>query len=279
MCAWAFFLSSILETANLTLRAITRDIIRLVEDQTGFPVRVREDPKLPVITTVRMARAGGLPVHLISYKQTPGEVPDYQICFECGYILRLFDNPPEKRFDITDTAKGREEVEKMILSPGGLASKYRLGKAQIEQMRSQFLNGLIVHLRSIPVGLRVSEWLSAHYPDLEALEKEHVQKELDVNRQSISKEVKEITPPKVFQVAQSISAAYAWYWSEIYGKPELFNLYRLNGFEKQGQKLIEIFEQIPDRATHDQELIDVWGRHLGIADWYTWVPYQPPTEA
>jgi hypothetical protein len=218
----------------LTLRAITREIIQLVEDRTGIPVRVTEDPKLPVIATVRMARAGGLPAHMISYKQTPGEVPDYQICFECGYILRLFDNPPDKRFDITDTIKGREEVDKMIEAPGGLASKYRLGKPQIEQMRSQFLSGLIVHLRSIPVGLRVSEWLSANYPDLEALEKDHVQKELEVNRQSIGTEVKEITPTKVFQAAQSISSAYAWYWSQIYGKPELFNLYRLNGFEKQG---------------------------------------------
>jgi hypothetical protein len=263
----------------LTLRAITREIIQLVETQTGIPVRVMEDPKLQVLATVRMARAGGLPAHLITYKQAPGDVPDYQICFECGYILRLFDNPPEKRFDITDTSKGREQVEKMITAPGGLASKYRLGKTQIEQMQAQFLNGVIVHLRSIPVGLRVSEWLSAAYPDLEALEKEHVQKELNVNRQSMSNEVKDITPKKVFQAAQSISAAYAWYWSGIYGKPELFNLYRLNGFEKQGQKLMEIFEQIPDRPRHDQELIDAWGENLGISDWFTWVPYQPPTEA
>src|SRR5512139_1282117 len=104
-----------------------------------------EDPKLPVIATVRMARAGGLPAHLISYKQVPGELPDYQICFECGYILRLFDNPPDKRFDVTDTVEGREEIEKMITAPVGLAFKYRLEKAQIERMRSQFLDGLIVH--------------------------------------------------------------------------------------------------------------------------------------
>jgi hypothetical protein len=62
----------------------------------------------------------------------------------------------------------------MMTAPDGVAGKFQLKKPQIEQLQSQFLSGLIVHLRSIPVGMRVSEWLSATYPDLEALEKEHV---------------------------------------------------------------------------------------------------------
>jgi hypothetical protein len=239
-------------------------------------VHVMEDPKLQVLATVRMARSGELPAHLISYKQSPGEAPDYQICFECTYILRLFANPPEKRFDLTDTTKGRDEVEKMITAPGGIAAKFRLQKAQIEQMRSQFLNGLLIHLRSIPVGLRVSEWLSAKYPELGELEKEHVQNEVNINRQSMKAEIKEITPPKIYQAAQSIGAAYTLYWSEIYRKPEWFNPYRLNGFEKQARKLLELFNHGLDDPLHDQELIDAWGKHLGISDWYRWVPYQPP---
>jgi hypothetical protein len=53
----------------------------------------------------------------------------------------------------------------------------------------------------------------------------------------------------------------------------------ISQYSTTGQKLAEIFEQIPDRPRHDQELIDAWGKYLGITDWYTWVPYQPPTEA
>src|SRR5215211_5918066 len=103
-----------------------------------------------------MARAGGLPAHLISYKQSPGEAPDYQICFQCTYILRLFANPPEKRFDLVGTEKGQAEVERMMTAPDGVVSKHQLRQAQKEELRSQFLNGLLVHLHSIPVGLRVS---------------------------------------------------------------------------------------------------------------------------
>lgn len=260
----------------MTLRAITREVIQLVETETGIPVRVMENPKLQVLATVRMARAGGLPAHMVLYKQHPGEVPDYQICFECTYILRLFSNPPEKRFDITDTPKGQQEVEKILTARGGIADKLHLQQLQVENLRSQFLSGLIVHLRSVPVGIRVSEWLSAKYPELEELEREHVQKEIEINRQSMKNEVKAVTPQKIYQAAQSIAAAYTLYWSEIYNKPEWFNPYRLNGFEKDGRKLLDLFELGPDAPTHDQELIDSWGKHLGITDWYRWIPYQPP---
>ena len=260
----------------MTLRQITREIIKLVETKSGIPVRVTQDPKLPTIATVRMARKGSVPTHLIIYKPNPGENPDYQICFECGFILRLFSNPPEKRFDLTDTSKGREEVEKLMMALGGAAVRYRLKQAQIEELRSQYLNGLLVHLRSVPIGLRVSEWLTANYPEFEALEKEHVQKEISINRQAMKAEIKNITPPKVFHAAGSISAAYTLYWSDKYKKRDLFNPYRLEGFEKDAKKLLEIFEQTPDDPTSDQALIDAWGKHLGLTDWYTWLPYQPP---
>jgi hypothetical protein len=264
------------EAFPLTLRDVTREIIQLVEDRTGIPVRVTQDPKLPTIATVRMARKGSVPSHLVIYKPYPGESPDYQICFECAFILRLFSNPPEKRFDITETAKGREEVEKMMTTPSGVAAKYRLKKAQIDELRTQFLGGLIIHLRSVPVGLRISEWLSTNYPELEALEKEYVQKEFDINRQSMKGEVKDITPPKVFLAAQAITAAYMFYWSEFYTKPEVFNPYIQEGFEKDARVLLDIYHRTPDDPTFDQALIDAWGRYLGLADWYTWQPYQPP---
>jgi hypothetical protein len=119
----------------LTLKQTTSDIIGLVETKIGIPVRVTQDPKLPTIATVRMARKGSVPAHLITYKPNPGEPPDYQICFESGFILRLFSNPPEKRFDLTDSVKGRDGVEKAMRAPGGVVAKYRLNKPKTEELR------------------------------------------------------------------------------------------------------------------------------------------------
>jgi hypothetical protein len=260
----------------LELRQITREIIHSVEEKSGIPVRVTQDNNLSTIAAVRMARKGASPVHLVLYKSYPGESPDYQISFECGYILRLFSNPPEKRLEITDTVQGKEEVERLIKAPGGVAEKFRLKRSQVEELRVQFLSGLIIHLRSVPVGLRVSEWLAVNYPELEALEKEQVLKELELNQQSLKAEIREITPPKIYRATQAISGAYALYWSEFYGKPEMFNPFIQQGFDRDARSLLEIYHQLPEGPDNDQALIDAWGSKLGLSDWYAWRPYQAP---
>ena len=89
-----------------------------------------------------MARKSGLPQHLIIYKSEIGESPDYQICFQCGYIIRLFENPLDKRFDMVDTQIGRDVVEDLIKKPSGIADKFRMRKAQISDLRNQFLSKL-----------------------------------------------------------------------------------------------------------------------------------------
>jgi hypothetical protein len=86
-----------------------------------------------------------------------------QICFECGFILRLFSIPPDKRFGLTVTVKGREEVVEMMEARGGVGAKYRLNKPKTEELGSQYLGGPLIHLRSIPICLRVSEWLAVNF--------------------------------------------------------------------------------------------------------------------
>ena len=83
----------------MNLRESTRDIIRQVESLTSYPVEVIEDDALQTTAVVQMASRRTLPVHLIRYKATAGQPPDYLICHQCAFILRLFANPPEERFE------------------------------------------------------------------------------------------------------------------------------------------------------------------------------------
>ena len=63
----------------LALREATREIIRLVEEVSGIPVQVTEDPNLQTIASARMARRGILPQQLIVYKPVREETLDYLI--------------------------------------------------------------------------------------------------------------------------------------------------------------------------------------------------------
>jgi len=181
----------------LNLRETTREIIQLVENLSGIPAQVTEDPNLQTLAKVQMAREGGLPQHLIVYRPETGIEPDYQICFQCGYIIRTFQNPPDERFDVTETPKGKDDIENLVRKPGGLADKFRLRKSKILEMRNQYLSGLLVHLRSVPIGLRISEWLSENYPEMDNLKREHVEKELNINKQSLSAKIQMLTPEEI----------------------------------------------------------------------------------
>ncbi len=260
----------------MQLREITREIINALEEKSGYIVDVKEDPDLSTLATIRVAR-GNLPAHLLTFK--PGakdETPDFAICWQCAMAMRMYECPPEERFLIASAPEGDRALERILRTPDGIAQKYQLGGTQLASFKAQLFNGLITHLRSVPVGLRVSETLTLDYPDLLELEVKHVEKELEIAKQTRSENVKAMIPTEVYNPTQYINAAYAIYWAGRLEKPNIVNPYRLEGFDVHGQKLLDIFEKIPSDPTNDYELIDRWADYLNIRNWYTWLPYQAP---
>ncbi len=84
----------------MKLRETTKQIIALLEQKSGYLVHVRrpEDPNLPTISTIIIAR-GNLPAHIISYK--PGlknESPDYSIIFQCARETKGGEELADLRF-------------------------------------------------------------------------------------------------------------------------------------------------------------------------------------
>jgi hypothetical protein len=258
----------------LELRKITREIIQQVEDVSGFPVQVTQDLKIQTMAAARIAR-GRTPFHVIVYKPYTGEQPDYAICYQCGFIIRKFSVPQEARMDLAPAETGQQEVDQLLLSPNGIAFKYGLKGPAVTQLRDQLLNGLIVHLLSIPVGMRVSAWIGENYPDLVELEKKHVEKELAIIKESMADNIKAVFPTQIFRSSQTISGAYALYWSQKYNNPKIFAPFRFD-FRKSCEELLDIFQDLPVGPQFDRDLINAWGAKLGFQNWYQWVPYQQP---
>jgi hypothetical protein len=260
----------------LQLREITREIIATLEKKSGYIVDVKEDPNLATLANIRIAR-GNLPAHILTYR--PGakdDSPDFAIIWQCALALRMYECSPEKRFLIASAPEGDRALESILRSPDGIAQKYQLGETQLDSFKSQLFNGLITHLRSVPIGLRVSETLTLDYPDLLELEVKHVKKELALAKETRTANVKAMIPAEIYNPTQYINAAYAIFWAGRLEKPSIVNPFRLEGFEVHGQKLLNIFDKISNEPTNDYELIDRWADYLTIHSWYTWLPYQVP---
>jgi hypothetical protein len=74
-----------------TIRDTSRVLLGLAEAQAGVPVTVVEDPQLPTMGALRLARDQA-PSHFILYHPSCAPILDYLICFHSAMILR--DPPP-----------------------------------------------------------------------------------------------------------------------------------------------------------------------------------------
>lgn len=257
----------------MNLRETTRDILSQVEQLTGYPVDVVEDSSLQTTAVVHMASRRTLPAHMVRYNPTVGQPPDYLICFQCSFILRLFANPPEERFECGYAPAGYETVSS--LAQAHLAGQ-GYDQARIAQTTERFLNATVVHLRSIPVGLRISEWLAQEYPELLPLQRSQVLSELKLNSESFSPQVRAIWPPTIYQAVMAINAAFALFWSQRLKKPSVMQPYVQAGYRPKAGELLDIYHQTPADPVHDRALIDGWAEALGLSGLYQWIPYQPP---
>jgi len=259
----------------MNLRDTTRKIISRLEEKSGYPLQIVEDKNLSVFASLRVAR-GSLPAHILSFNAPLRDKDslDFIICWQCALVLRLFERGIDERFQIASSPESIQQFEKILYAPNGVVLKFGLDQAQTESLRDQLLQGLITHLYSVAVGLRVSETLTIEYPELIDFKSQHVERELKINHQGLSSRVRETLPHEVFDATHKLNTAYALYWSQRLEKPEIVNPYRSRGFEPAGNELLKIFERLPNDANQDYELVDAWAKVLGLRDWYVWVKYE-----
>jgi hypothetical protein len=236
-------------------------------------VEVIEDDALQTTAVVQMASRRTLPVHLIRYKATAGQLPDYLICHQCAFILRLFACPPEERLQVAYAPAGYEAVSHLLQAHLGSQG---YDQNVIRQAAERFLTATVTHLRSVPIGLRVSTWLAQDYPELAPLQRAQVMNELALNSESFSPQAQAIQPPAIHQAVMAINAAYALFWAQRYKKPSLMQAYVQAGYRPQAGALLDIYHQTLADPAHDRALIDAWAAALGLSGWYQWVHYEPP---
>jgi hypothetical protein len=258
----------------MNLSEITRNVLRLVETRSGIPVHVEVDSSLPGTTLAKVVMArGALALHRVTYRPDSSSPPDYLICQQAGFILRFFETPPDKRFDLAASAEGQAAVERLIKA-------HPVGKSMpphaLPQLCQMLRDGLLNHLRSIPVGMRVDRWLATNYPDLAELQKQTVVRQLQDSIATLAPNHRQVSPQKIYDASQSISAAFAAFWAGRLNQPQLALPFKAAGYLQVGQELLTIWESTPDVAENDRAIIDSWAEKLGIAGWHEWVPYSAP---
>jgi len=265
---------SITTEARMALGTSVEKVLRLVEARTGLPVHVQPDASLPgnLLAKVTMAR-GQMPFHQVDFQPNRSASPDYLIVFQCGFILRHYGVAPTDRVDFTGTPLAEQTVQDWVRNnpktPG-------IAKPSADGLTSFLVNGILSQLRSVPVGMRVELWILNEYPELEPLQRAAVMKQLEDNVAGLRPQVQAMMPDQALAANLSMSAAYALFWAEKLGQPQLTLPYRASGHLEAGQALYEIWRDVPSDPSQDRSLIDRWANQVGVERWYQWVPSQSP---
>lgn len=256
----------------MALQQVTEDVLRSVEEKTGRPVMVEPDPSLgTVLANVKMAR-GPAPAHLVTYNPSAGAA-DYVICFQCGFLLRMFEVPEAERFSLGGSWRGRKEAEKIVtehLRKAGISFPKEIRLKMVEQ----FFGGLIQQLRSMPIGLRIDARILEMYPSLAEQQKQAIDRQLNDNTMSLRADVRRIAPTKIYEANVGMNAAFAMFWSRTWNDPLLNVPYKSSGHLAIGEKLLALWDEIPKEPASDRKLIDAWGSQVGLAGWYEFVRYE-----
>ena len=254
------------------MRDEARSAMRAVEEATGVPVLVTDDPSLRTMATIKPAKLGA-PAHLLRYNPKFAALADYLIAFQCGFALRLFLAPDTSRYELAGTDQGRQTTGRLLddhLKKGEL----RLPPQSVAGLRDQLYDGLMLQLRSVPVGLRVDAWVRKEYPGLHEQQEDAARRQLAENQQSLSPQVKQIAPKMIYEASVGMGAAFAAFWERTLTDPSVVVPYRVAGLLSLGESLLRLVDDIPDDVANDKRLVEAWGDQIGVTGWFRLIPFE-----
>ena len=96
----------------IRLQSSAKSILKKVEDLSGKSIQFMRDDSLQLLSTLQIAR-NGAEFHVLRYQ--PSDKPiDYLVAYQAGFALRMFENPPEQRFDFVSTDEAATGASELI---------------------------------------------------------------------------------------------------------------------------------------------------------------------
>lgn len=243
----------------MALMPVTKRIVDEVERLTGRPVRIEEDNALKVLAHMRVAR-GDVPLHLLRYRSAGPTPPDYFVVWQCAFVARLYQAPPEKRIEYGSDVNATRKMRDLLADP-----KYG---ADVRNMGDHLLESIITQLRSVPVGLRIDDWILATCPELKDLQTQGVKTQLQQNVEAIAVGGGGLFPPNIIKASLGMNAAFAIFWSRKWNDSTVTLPYRAAGYLDAGMSLMKAFDQIAADPAHDPDLVEAWAFDLDLRGWY-----------
>ena len=148
------------------------------------------------------------------------------------------------------------------------------GNPAAAQLKGMLLDGLMTQLRSMPIGMRIDDWLFREYPELRLQQVAAAKAQLRDNSRALAPEIRRQVPKPVHTANAAMNSAFALYWAKSLADDSISLPYKSTGFQPKGEALMEIFEKVESAPAEDRKLVDSWAEEVGLNGWYRWIPHR-----
>lgn len=252
------------------------DASKLIEEKlvaaSGKSVLVQRDPKCSGHASIKIA-SDDEAAHVLRYKpELESELP-YLSAFQCGLALRSIQAKTVNRFDLASTPAMGQEVKRLIedhLRKTGSAVPISM----VPQLCQQLGHGLGLQLRSMPIAIRVDEWLYRDYPALAELQRKSIERQLQEAMHALGPSVRAFAPQRIIDANVGMSCAFAKFWAATWNEPEVGIPFTSAGYGKIGDELLGLVHSLDRSPDGDRELVNQWTERLGLAGWFQTIDKQ-----
>ena len=256
---------------DLELIPETREILKNVEELTKKKFKFIPNSKITSHAKLKMAR-NDMENHIVYYKEGASQSINHIIAHECGHIIRIFKSDPSERLIPFISSKSSEATITEIANDIDSISKV-MPKSKVEHLIEMLFKGIIMQLTNQPVDLKIEDWIYNKYPGLREFQKISFQSQLKEAIGGLNKEVRAITPSKIYEASHSMNYAYF----NTLARKTRFNLddsYDNFEFEDKGRMLLEVLDKYEDNFDGDVRRIDDWAKILNLPSWYEWKNFE-----
>jgi len=244
----------------------SKQLLQRLESLSGSRVEFVRREDLRVSAMLEIARDGAT-VHRFHFRPSSQPI-DYLLCRQVGVVIRMFQLPESARMDFASAGddRGEKVISELISASSSLSQSDKETLPAFSKMVAEWA---LMQVRSIPTGMRVDAWLHATFPNLRELVAHGLGTEQQTNANVLGQRIGNLTVPPI-QLAPAM--AYALFTDRLL-KTNRFSIpFAAAGALPDGKALLGLFDTIEYEPANDRQLIDAWANHLGMAEWYRWIP-------
>lgn len=255
----------------MSIEPSTKEIVQLVEQETGKDFEFVEKPDLSVSASVKIARSF-MVQHIVAFKSGNLERLSHLIAHECGHILRYYSVPVDERI-VPGTSKENYGKADYWIEKTGRKKLSKLPTTAVPRLKEIWINGFIRLLTNLPVDYRIENWLYNDYPDLRKAQLSSLDADYSTALAGASKKIETITPDVIYNKTNLINCVFYTALDRSLGTSYA------KGFKRfckgrTSEKLLAPLMNDDRGFEQDIETINEWASILNVSDWFKWGDFE-----